>query len=451
LPTEKTRVKDRIFQLVVSKYDESILRRSFMLTFLSGPALSLNLLYLVLANKILGMALFGIIYTSITVINILIGPVQVLNLYLIRRIATAVAARDPASAWHEYRTYLRNLSKYGLLACIPLIAAGLLSVSHLRLQSPMLAIVIVLTAFCLYLSESIRGVLQGVHAFFMLAVFLYCYLGLRLTLSLGALAASHLVWPGIAGIAAAGLLSLYVFDRYLFRSLGKPVRSVRAHVNTAGTARILLNISFTILVLLLLMYADNLVVYFHFPKDEVGLYSRASVWPKTMYVLTFPILQVFFPTMIRQLGREGGDSVPSRFVLKSFLMTFLATAAFSVMLFLLPISVVRVVMGDHPLLNTEMGLIRGLSLGAAAVCLIRVLTFERLAREKYLGSLVLVPALILQFSALWFLADKITDIPLLFLASNGVILVVSSCLVVADYFRNPSRGEGEKEACAGNA
>ena len=420
-------IKNAIHSCMSSDYRESIFRRSFILLFITTPALFFNFFYFIFANHILGITLFGILYASITAINILIGPAQILNLYLIRRVANAVATYSISSAWLEYRKYLKHIALLGIPISIVLFFIGLVGVSFLKFESNMLLFCIIICAYCLYLNESIRGTLQGIQSFSAIGLFLICYLGLRFILSLAFFINTEIVWPGILGIAMAGILTLIIFDRYIFwktcqLKIPKPSKIPKSGIKE--NIRILFFFGTTMVFVSVLMYADNFILYLFFSKHLVGVYSRAWIWPKTLYVITLPVLQVFFPVLIDQISRKTPKSFGPEFLIKSLLMTLMISGSLSILLLIIPVNLIQIIMGNHDLINTEMKIIRILPLAVTPLCLIRVIVFDQLARGKYVAPFLLMPACVLQFLILTIFSNHFLQIPLYFFIINSVILII---------------------------
>ena len=399
----KSKLHEIVKTFKKADYADSIIRRSFMLLFITAPALLLNFIYLVGASRILEMALFGILYTAISTINILTGPAQIFNLYLVRRIAQVSVLENSEQVWAEYRAYLSGLLKWGASATVIIVILGLFGVLFLEFESKSLVVWIVVTSFVLYISESIRGVLQGIQEFLIIGYFLLCYLGLRLILSLGALVQFNLVWPGIVGIALAALTTFLLFDRYLYKRLNSsPLKqkNVSIESNPKNTLIILGYFSVTVLMMLLLMYGDNLGMFFLFSKDMVGVYSRACVWPKTLYILTLPVVQVFFPVLITKIASDSVETDTYPQLMKSLLVTFIISISLIVFLYIIPESLFALIMGDHEAISVEVKLIRLLPIALTPLCLLRVIIFEQLARNKYIGTISLLPAFLFQMGVI---------------------------------------------------
>src|SRR5690606_35901331 len=98
--------------------EQSVIRRSVGLYIFFLPALGFNFLLIYYASHILSEAIFGIFYTSLSMINVLIAPIFVLNVFFARYFSRIYATEGMRGMASHFTYVQRKLLCWGLPAAI---------------------------------------------------------------------------------------------------------------------------------------------------------------------------------------------------------------------------------------------------------------------------------------------------------------------------------------------
>jgi hypothetical protein len=280
--------------LAARGYGNSVVRRSFLLLCLMGPAFAANLLLYYLAAKLLTPEPFGLFYVAVTISNVLYAGSFVLNIFFTRHLTFIVNTVSASAAYAARRPIRTLVVRYGALAALVCILVLYGLGQKLGVQSWPIVILVVLDAYCAYVIDVDRAVLQslrktvylgGLSLAWMLLRFLF---GVCAMLLLGTAAGALLGIVLASFIIIAGLSSLFSGADAKSATVLPPLPSLRALVP------VVLGYSSLIVVSNL----DVLLAYLLLRDSTLGVYSASSVLPKGILVIVTPLLQMLYPMMV---------------------------------------------------------------------------------------------------------------------------------------------------------
>ena len=377
--------------------DDSIIRRSLFLLLLVVPAYGMNFLFLIISGRLFETKAFGIFYTSLSLINILIAPTIILNLFFARRITLASIVGTHA-AMGEFRYLLKKIWQWGIRMALLVCFFMLLLSTTLHLESGLIVIMIVLTSYSVYFTESTRAVLQGLKKFTLLGIETVSWTSLRLLLGISGILLIEKPWGGLLGISFSALIIFVLFYYLLIDKYSAGMDSYD-QVEAVDIKELIWFCS-SYVIFICIMYLDNMVAFVTFDRLNLGIYSKACILSKSIVLLTTPIIQVFFPVMV---DRNAKSQIGRVEIAKSFVLTLLMIGFIGAFVCLFPDFVA------HDVLGMDEGygkLIMVVFLSAVPLCCLRILVLLQLSRGLDKHPLLIFPLLVIQTILLFSLGSN---------------------------------------------
>jgi O-antigen/teichoic acid export membrane protein len=275
----------------------SIVRRSAGVTvpFLVGHAFNYALLWG--ANHILDSGGFGLFYTAMLSINVLMSPVAAVSVVLARRFAEIGAYSGPRHVIATTR-YILGLS----LRATPFVLAVAVSVAAAAqwfgIEAWQVVVLIPMIVLALSALEILRASLQGILQFARASVVWVASTTTSCSCALGALLLSTKVWGALAGLFVGSVMALTAcliwFPRYDSEKKGEPLAGMKLEL-IQGLPMIA---SYSLFILL--NNVDILVGYFLLSRAELDVYAASALLPKAIITATFAIAQVVLPVVTEQ-------------------------------------------------------------------------------------------------------------------------------------------------------
>lgn len=370
----------------------SIIRQSLILSFIILPAYIINFSFLIVAGRIMEINAFGIFYTSLSIVNILIGPAVILNLFFARRVTLAHIFDGTAGAIREFNFYLKYTIHWGGGASLIILGLMVVASYFIGVESSMLILTIVFTAYSIYIAETTRAAFQGLKRFVSLGIETIIWTAIRFIFGISGILIIKTVWGGLAGIAFAAIVTFFVFSYVLVNSPQITTTTSKKFSKKEGDEGkqqiFLFCLSYGLLILMI--YLDNLVAYLGLPRNDLGTYSSACILGKSIILFTNPIVQIFFPVMVEQNTQKGIDPIT---VLKTFIITLFMSCSLVVAIYLFTNFIGLSILG---LKSVDPSLIRIVASSAIPLCLIRILILLQLAKGNNKQPLILVPIILTQ-------------------------------------------------------
>ncbi len=364
------------------------------------PAYAVNFAFLVISGRLLGITAFGIFYSALSIINILIAPAVITNLFFARKITLSTVKGGYDAALPHFAAYVRYILVWGGLAGAGLFFVLLITGSALGVESLALIILIPAVTVSIYLAESIRALFQGLKKILSLGFYTLFWTILRFLLGLFGIFVVALPWAGLFGIFAAGLTVFCLIFFLVIKKTGMRLfrnGDVEKHANYTG----IVSFSASYTVFVLTMYLDNIIAYLFMGRTDLGLYSAACILSKSIILLTNPIVQVFFPVIVEQNVKKA---VQPDTVIKSFLITLLLSGAAVAVVCFSPKMVCQYLLG---LPECNIPLLRGVAASAVPICILRIIVLIQLGKGYNYHTFLLLPVILLISVFLFLLSDTI--------------------------------------------
>lgn len=375
----------------------SIIRQSMMLSFIVFPAYVVNFLFLIVSGRILGPQAFGIFYTAMSFVSILIGPAVILNLFFARRITLSSVSHGIDGAIAEFRLFVRYVLRWGGLLGLNILVAMMILAYFLNVESTTLVIVISISVYAIYITETTRTAFQGLRRFVALGIETLSWTIVRFILGIAGLVLVGSAWAGLLGIAIAAVI-IFLASYYILvkQFSNKPLPLPK---RTSQENRRMLSFCFSYGLLIFITYLDNIIAYIGLDRSDLGIYSSACVVGKSIVLFTNPIVQVFFPIMVEQNNRNGIEMTA---VLKTFAITVLMSGIAAGIVVLFADFIGTNILG---LTEFNVSIIKAVAASAVPLCLLRILILLQLSKglDKY--ALLLLPIVLLQMMVLYFFSD----------------------------------------------
>ena len=383
--------------MMLRDLDNSIIRRSVILLSLVVPAYGMNFLFLVISGRLFETKAFGIFYTALSLINILISPTIILNLFFARRITLASIVGSHA-AIGEFRYFVGKILRWGIVIALSVSFLMLLLSSTLHIESSLIVIMIVLTSYSIYFTESTRAALQGLKKFTILGIETVTWTSLRFILGISGILLIGTPWSGLLGIFLSSLAVFIFFYCFLINKYSDGTGSLEKA--EAIDTKSLIWFCTSYMIFICIMYLDNMVAFVVFDRFSLGIYSKACILSKSIILLTTPVIQVFFPVMV---DRNAKNQIGKVEIGKSFALTLLISGTISSFVCLFPDFIGNDVLGmDH----THTKIIMAVSLSAVPLCCLRILILLQLSRGFDRHPLWILPFLMMQMILLFSLGQN---------------------------------------------
>ncbi len=275
-------------------YGNSVVRRTFLLLCLMGPAFAVNLLLYYVAAELLAPEPFGLFYVAVTISNVLYSGSFVLNLFFTRHLTFIVNAASAAAAHAARRPIRQRVVRYGAVAAVACILLLFGLGQKLGVQSWPIIILVVLDAYSAYVIDIDRAVLQSLRKTVYLGGLSLVWMLLRFLLGVGVMV--------LLGTAAGALLGIVVASFMVIAGLALlfPAADAdsAAELPPLPPFRALVPVVLGYGSLILVSNADVLLAYLLLRGDTLGVYSASSVLPKGILVVVTPLLQMLYPMMV---------------------------------------------------------------------------------------------------------------------------------------------------------
>ena len=366
--------------LIASPLHRSVIRRSMVLLSMAVPGFLLNYLLLYIASRTLVTEHFGILYTCITVINILYTPSTIVSFFFSRQISETMALHGVDEALNDFRFFFGKMMFWCAVLSVVILVPFTVLGSIIGVDSYALIVLIVLANYGNYLMETIRGGFQGLQRFFTLGAAGLSWIVFRFIFGTLGIYLFRTVWAGVTGIMLCSAPALLLFHRVLMRGRTR-----------SGSLRPMFfpKRKFTLFIagfglLSLLMYMDVLMAYLSLDKISLSAYSASSILPKSIIMVLNPLMQVLFPLLVTSsaLGQSSWTKT-----IKGIALTAAASLSGALFLDLFADILCSTSLGIKSCMPGTMVV---LGYSVIPVCLLRVLTLILYARNIDWGPLLLI-------------------------------------------------------------
>ena len=302
----------------------SIIRRSILFLILVFFGFSLNYMLQYFSSRILEKESFGIFYESIIIINIATLPSIVMGMYFSRYVAKQ---NNKESKVVEFINYINIYKKLGAIFVI-FSSVTLFMLNFLfEIKTALLLLIIILTIYSNYLTESLRTVFEASNRIIYTGFFTLSMLLIRFLFGITFLLIGGNVWSGILGIMVAGYITFFLFyysNNLRIKAKILPKFKIEfKNIHMFMSAFLLVSIT---------MYIDIILAYFVLSPQELSVYSASSVLPKGLLLFTLPLTKVLYP-IIANKNDHNFTNAKSGVVIKMMsMMFFIAAIGVSVML-----------------------------------------------------------------------------------------------------------------------
>ena len=368
---------------VLRGYGDSVVRRSFVLLCLMGPAFAINLLFYYVAESLLSPADFGLFYVAVTAANVLYAGSAVLNIFFTRYLVAVIRA-EGTSAAYAARSRIQSLTlRLGAPAALAGILLLLAFGRWIGVASWPLIVLIVLDAYAAYLIDVERALLQSLRKTVSLGSLTLVWMALRFLLGVAGMALFKTPWGGLLGAVLASVIVIAVLS-VVFVARGK---AAPQSFPALPSVRALLPVVLGYASLILISNLDVLVTYLLLKNGALGIYSASSVFPKGILVVVTPLLQMLYPMMVGQQRASGNSGAV---VQKSTGVTFALSGAMALAVYLFSGWLCG---GAWGLKLCRPQPLQILLISAVVLSIVRALVFYQSARARdWMAVSMLVPA-----------------------------------------------------------
>ena len=386
----------------VSPLRHSIVRRSAGVTaaFLFGHAF--NYAMMLAANWILGAGSFGIFYTTVLIITVVMSPMVGITVVMSRRLADVNAAEGNDQVLAITRSILGLCARWGIPGVITIGVMLALSSRTFGIEAWQVMMLIPPAVLALISVEVMRASFQSMLLFSWSSVLWVVSQATQFALAIAGLLLIGKVWAGIAGILAGAALASLVFGRW-FQGRSAPTQASLDTPQFVGIAQeipMIASYSFFIL----FNNIDILLAYVFLPRSALDFYAASALLPKAIITSTFPIAQVVLPVIVEQKTTELPIGLS---VVKAVGMVVVSAAAISAILWF-----------AVPLIQKSALAVRGLdfdtmvilSVGAIGLSTLRILVVVELAVRRYIVGVSQVIAVLLFVIACFYIHPSLLSI-----------------------------------------
>jgi hypothetical protein len=283
-----------IHTLISRGYSNSVLRRSFLLLCLMGPAFAINFALYYAAAALLPAEGFGLFYIAVTTANVFYSGAFVLNIFFTRHLVSVVHTAGESAAYAARGRIQSLVLRWGALGAL----AGILGLSligkWIGIQSLAIVILIVLDAYSAYIIDIDRAFLQSLRKTLPLGGITLIWMTLRFGLAVTGMALFGTTWGGLLGVVLAAGFVLIIFSFFIASAKS----ATPQHLPSLPSIRELVPVVFGYVSLIAVSNLDVLLTYLLLKGNTLGAYSASSVFPKGILVVITPLLQMLYPMMV---------------------------------------------------------------------------------------------------------------------------------------------------------
>lgn len=399
--------------------DDRLLRHGLFIAIGGMIGSAFNYIYQILMGRLLGPAdygIFGGLFAVIYVITVTSGSVM--------RTVSLYSSRLKASGKQgQLASFVRgSIARVALLSAA-FLAAGLLvspwiaGYLHVR---PLYAVMVILVGlFSLILSLFI-GLFNGVERFKTQALLGVANPAMKLALGAGLVLLGYGIFGAVSGLALAGLLAVL-----LAAYLGRRVVFFRegAGYDFSRVYRYFFPVTLASFLLIFLVNIDIIMVRHYFPAQDSGFYNAAANIGRIIWFGSGMLAVVLFPKIAKLTEQKKSTSAMLR---QAVLYTALVSGAGSMLYFIIPNFISRVVYGSGYAISAYLGLM-GLAYGFYSLSAL-LATYE-MALQRFWFSWVLAAGIIVEAAGIFVFHSSIPDVIKIVLTVN--ILVFVSMLIAA--------------------
>jgi O-antigen/teichoic acid export membrane protein len=352
----------------------SIIRRSVGVTgpFLLGHAFNYALFWG--ANRILDTGSFGLFYTAMLSINVLMSPMAAVTVVLARRFAEIGA--------HSGSRQIVALTWRLLGMCLrvtPLVLGAAFAIAvaakWIGIEAWQIVVLVPMTVLALIAVEILRCSMQGMLQFARATALWVTATGLSCIFAFAALFISMKVWLALAGLLVGTLIVVGVFLRKYPRN--DPHRSIEAllTVELDLVRAVPMIVSYSLFILL--NNIDILVGYVVLSRADLDAYAASALLPKAIVTATYAIAQVALPVIAEQ--RSAGARFRHSAVKALGLSAIAAIAAATFLWFAVPLAQQTV----FAIRKLDFELLEILAIGSVALSMLRIIVVVEVALHRY--------------------------------------------------------------------
>ncbi|MAM69243.1 MAG: hypothetical protein CMM12_10850 [Rhodospirillaceae bacterium] len=291
----------------MSDWQGSVVRRSTLLLALVVPGFLGNFGLMLLAANLLPAPQFGVFYLATALISVLTAPTLMLAFYISRTTA-AEAAKGEDRVWRAIPGLIALVGRRAALAAFAVLVVLVLIGLALDITSMRALVMVMVVVWLTVMSDTARGLLQGLQKFHALGLLTTGHMMARLAFGVMGIALFSAAWGGLAGIAIATAFAAFVLPAVALRRMQrKEVQAARlAPDRMMDIAPFAISYGLT----LFACWADVIVAYLVLDRATLGVYAASSVLPKALLTATLPVLQVAFPVAVNATSSRTPDHTP---------------------------------------------------------------------------------------------------------------------------------------------
>ena len=374
------------------------------------------------ADRILDSGRFGLFYTAVMTIGIVMSPMMAVTLVLARRFAEvgAKAGRRQvvAMTWVMLGLCMRAAPFVVAVGALLAVMAPWYSI-----EAWPIALLIPITVLALVVAEILRASLQSMLLFARASALWIVNTGSQFGFSLGALFLFTKVWAGIAGIFVGATLASAAFLPWFARATRQKASEPSKVISLRLKQEIPVIISYSLFILL--NNVDILLGYVLLSRADLDTYAASALLPKAIIAATFAIAQVVLPVVTDQ----HAGALPFRLsVIKGIAMAIVTAAAAAGLLWTVVPFVQRTALAIRGL---DVRLMNILAIGAVAMSALRVVVVIEVALQRYALGFAQAGAVVL-FAFLCVTSHAgPTRIAELYLMISSGFLILSGLMIAA--------------------
>jgi hypothetical protein len=397
---------------------------------------SLNYALMLAANHLLDSGGFGLFYTALLIINVVLSPIIAVMLVLSRQFADTGARHGrPHVVVMTCRILRGSVRALPAVAAVSVLLASV--AAWFGYEAWPIALLIPLTVLAVVVTEILRTSFQGMLLFGWQNAVWIVTIAAQFAFATGAMWLLPRVWVGLAGVLAGAAFASAVFIPWFIRASRASAPETVIAIAFDFRRELPILVSYSLFILL--NNIDILVGYWLLPRAALDAYAASSLLPKAITTATFAVAQVVLPVVVEQI--TDGISCRQSVIKAVTMVTGLGGAATAVLWIAVP-WLQATPFGIHGLDFTTM---MTLAIAAVALGAIRVLVVVEIALRRYAVGLAQAGAIAV--FAVWSIltaAPALRIAELYAVVSCGFMLIVACVLiasrpVLSGVFQSPAR------------
>lgn len=375
----------------------------------------LNYFYHFAVGRILGPADYGILGAFFSIMYILFAPVNAIQTILAKFTADFLAKNETGKIAYLLKRSLIVLSYISIGIFSLFLVFSKQIAKFLLIDNVIYVVLFGLVFLIIFITAVSRGFLQGLQKFKILSASLVLEGAIKFGLAIILIFLGFNLYGAITAITMALLFSFL----FAFYYLGKAVPNGLTKIDSKSIYKYSLPVLITMTVITAMYTMDVIIVKHFFEPITAGLYAAASLLGKIIFFASYSFSWVMFP----KIAEAHSKGEPYKHIFhKSLLFVTILSAVATIIYWLIPEFIVKLLFGEQYFGITNLIAPFGLAMGLFSVAFVVANYYLSTDRIKFIY--VLTAFLFVEIIAIWLFHETLAQVVNILLATMIALVAV---------------------------